>query len=46
MEAGAPRTALVYLFATLLCALVAVYAGVRLTRLLAESATRRGDESR
>ncbi|MFE9107880.1 fluoride efflux transporter FluC [Actinomadura geliboluensis] len=46
MKVGAPRTALVYLFATPLCALVAVYAGVRLTRLLAGYAMRRGDESR
>jgi CrcB protein len=46
VEAGAARTAQAYLVATLLCALVAVYAGVRLTRLLARSAMRHGDGPR
>ncbi|WP_067486275.1 fluoride efflux transporter FluC [Actinomadura hibisca] len=44
LEAGAPRTALVYLAATLLAALAAVYAGVRLARLLTRS--RRAGETR
>ena len=47
VEAGAARTALLYLFGTLLCALAAVYAGVRLTRLLTRpraGGARRGKE--
>jgi CrcB protein len=35
VEGGDPRTALIYLAATPLCALIAVYAGVRSTRWLA-----------
>ncbi|TDD84411.1 CrcB family protein [Actinomadura darangshiensis] len=46
VEAGAARTALVYMFATLFCALVAVFAGVRGTRLLSRFALRRGKERR
>jgi fluoride exporter len=40
VQAGAPRTALVYLAATLVGALVAVYAGAQVTRLLARALTR------
>jgi CrcB protein len=44
VQAGAARTALAYLFATLFCALAAVYAGVRGARLLTPLLTRHGKE--
>ncbi|MEU8798955.1 CrcB family protein [Spirillospora sp. NPDC048819] len=44
VEAGAPRTALAYLAATLVGALAAVYAGAELTRLLARARTHHGDD--
>jgi CrcB protein len=39
VAAGEPRTALAYLLLTPLCALVAVFVGVRLTRLFARGRT-------
>ncbi|WP_193311322.1 FluC/FEX family fluoride channel [Georgenia satyanarayanai] len=44
LQAGAPHTALVYLFATLAAALVAVEVGMATTRLAVRSAARKGSD--
>jgi CrcB protein len=45
LEGGDPRTALLYLAATPICALIAVYAGVRTTRRTARRPARHPRES-